>query len=269
MKNKNKITPFSQNLEPIRVLIWGKDFHALAAAHAAALLGHDVLIYGDNTPEALTAPTPLYMPLPGIPARSDILDINFIGQPDGYADKLVNQGGAGRYPEDYMAGGRTVYDLGQTHAWLIETYGSYIKHAGQYGAAALRAAIGELQPAMVFSSVPKPLLCSDRQHTILGAPVKHMAVASDREGAKITYNGDNDAPWAIDTTLFGSSWRTYGAHLAPPLSEDKFTEDVLPQHSSCDCFEDDVTFLGPLGRWDVRTRLHQSFYRTAAQLGAA
>lgn len=254
-----------------RVLVLGSGFDSLLAAHAAAMLGHDVKIYAEEHVEETHLASGLLMAaIPMIDAPMAWLRIEQVGEADGFMDKLLNQGGAGHEPEGIEWDGRAVFDGVATYRWLRDTYLGYATLVpGGIGAKEVRKIIADLQPDHTFSGIDRDEICGDRNHSFAAAAVVTMPSFSSSPAVNVTFNGDPDEAWAMSVNAFGEGWRAYGAHRHPPVSKEKKSGYILPQGMSCDCHVADVTFVGKLGAWDPQWRRHRSFFSPFARMDLA
>lgn len=258
----------------MKVLVLGSGFDSLLAAHAASVLSHDVLICARNAEfEPLTGPQILRAPIPMVHAGQAPVLLRQIGDPDTFLDKLYNQGGAGKEfdginPE--LVTGTMLWDAVGTYEWLFETYGRFINtFDGGIKFKDVKAIKDDVGAEYVISGIERAVLCGDRQHSFAAARVVTMPVASS-SGASITYSGDTDDPWVIESHLFGHGWRSYGAHRHPPVSPERLNDYIIPQGFNCQCHapmsETSMDLVGQLGAWDPKWKRHESFYNTFANL---
>lgn len=257
-----------------RVLILGSSYDSLLAAHAASMLGHDVKIVSD-TPGAEFEPGPnlLLNPIPLIDVAGAPLKVEVRGDPDVWMDKLTNQGGGGREPEEVdLEDGRMVFDSRATLEQLAAMYQPYVQVEERgIGHKDVIRLMEKYTPDITFSGLDKDEICGNREHSFQAAAIVVMAPPKPTvlNQSYLTVSGDTDDAWAMEYSVFGAQGRVYGGHKHPPVAKHKLAGLILPQGTNCDCFAADISPVGRLGAWEARSPRHRSFYRPFATLDHA
>ena len=256
-----------------KTVIFGGGFDGLLAAHAASLAGSDVLIFmtpgearlaGQNF-DFFKGPDPLLVPIPMIDTPTRVIDVLFKGDPDDYMDKMLGQGGRGKDIQYYPPTDHTMIWNGEdVLKWLKETYLKYATVVKEgFRRADAELLIDSYSPDDVFWAMDRRIMCHNRECSWSAAQLVAIEQPfDDGELSHLTFSGDSDDAWGIESRLFGRGFRLYSGTRFPPVSAEKRFNYLAPQGFNCNCEIDDrVTFVGRLGRWDGTQRRHDSFYR--------
>ena len=251
-----------------RVIVLGAGFDSLLAAHAASVLGHDIHIFASNIkPESLPGHQLLLAPIPMASTHLQPLKFTEKGDPDAWLDKLLNMGGRGYEPEGVGMDldGRLTWDAHETYNWLVDTYGKHVKEIDGKLGMKVKDLMDTEKPDFLFSGIDRREFCHEpREHIFQAATVVTMISPSQTSQMLnyIEFSGDPDDAWAIESSLFGTASRTYGAHRHPPVSADKLESYEIPQSTNCSCYSaaDNVFQVGKMANWKGTIQRHRSFY---------
>ena len=259
------------------IAILGTGPAGLMAAHAAALDGWPLMLFGQDDGEGnvkksrLGGAQFLHQPLPMLhddQAPDGILTYHTLGDTRTYQKKVY---GSTVVPFVSM---ENVRDGQEVPAWSLQnTYETLWDYTSADKANIVDVTPAWLDEAMekqwfdhIISTVPTPCLCRTMHTEDFVAPhqfvtqsvyIANEAMIEDED--TICFNGDGGYSWYRSANIFGHGSTEWGASVDPPLQ----TVTVhKPLRTNCDCFADTVQRMGRFGTWTKGVLTHDSFNNT-------
>lgn len=251
-----------------RVAVLGCGPAGLGAAHAARVAGLKADVFSVRRKSEMFGAQYLHKPLPGMTETAPVpVRVVLMGTHDDYRRRVY-----GDQADDVPV--VSTEDLPPEHdAWDIRsTYENmWLAYADQIREATVDAAFvanlllaGEYD--QVFSTIPLPALCADREHTFTSQDIWALGDAPERGvfasdiadpgNNVIICNGNGAASWYRAAKVFGRTtveWPLTAADAPPDASRVR-----KPLANDCDCW-DEVVRLGRYGKWEKGVLVHHAY----------
>lgn len=249
----------------MRALVLGCGPAGLMSAHAFAMTGHDVLIVSRKRRSEMYGAQYLHSPIPGMtPTPPVTVNYRLDGTVDQYRKKVYGNESRIEVSPESLTGKHDGWDIRATYLELWDTYSEYVQDI-EIDPVSFKGLQKDLNPDVVVSTVPRPLLCYDDSHTFSGQHVWAIGDAPERgvfspvKMAKNTVvcNGEPSPGWYRASTVFGYSTVEWPFHPRPPFAG--VSEIVKPLHHTCNCYGEDVFHFGRFGRWSKGALSHEAF----------
>lgn len=245
----------------MKVLVLGCGPAGLMAAHAAALLHHDVIIVSRKRKSPMLGAQYLHQPIPlaTSPDASFVIRYQLNGTVEEYRRKIYgNKPIKSVSPED-LVGSHMGWDIRQTYDWLWVTYSEYVKHA-ELGPDSVDDTVRWAGADKVISTIPANWLCDQScsfgYEMVWIAPTALLPNIPDNF---VICNG-NDAPaWYRCSLIAGHGNTEWPWEFQPPIEGVRTVKK--PLQSNCNC-RPDIVRMGRYGRWEKGVLSHSAFYET-------
>lgn len=260
----------------MRVLVLGCGPAGLLAAHAAALAGHDVLIYSKARKSRLYGCQYLHAPIPGI-SEDQPVDVSYTldGTAEEYRKKVYGPDWKGEVSPETLEADHHAWDIRAAYDRLWEMYGPYVQDADLSDPATLDGVLASGQD-VTFSTIPAPLLCADPGHDFLSEKVYALGDAPE-EGQFVPWslgaqygehgvlcNGRDVPSWYRLARVHGYTTVEWPGRKKPPV--EGVAEVVKPLATTCTC-RPEVHRLGRYGVWKKGVLSHEAFFVATITLG--
>jgi hypothetical protein len=260
----------------MRVLVLGCGPAGLMAAHAAALAGHDVLIYSKARKSRLYGCQYLHAPIPGI-SEDQPVDVSYHldGTPEDYRRKVYGPTWKGKVSPETLDADHHAWDIRAAYDRLWDMYGSYVQDIDLQNPEALEGVLHSGQD-VTFSTVPAPLLCADPGHDF-GFETVYALGDAPEEGQYVPFrpaqnygehavvcNGLDVPSWYRLATVHGYTTVEWPGSKKPPVAG--VAEVTKPLATDCTCLPD-VHRLGRYGAWRKGVLSHEAFFEATIVLG--
>jgi hypothetical protein len=259
----------------MRICVLGAGPAGLMVTHAAAMQGHDVVVYSDGEPSRLYGAQYLHQPIPGIDGTPVVtLWHTFVGTLDGYRRKVYGMEWDGEVSPEQFSGHTSAWDIRYTYDELVNRYWSGVFQA-KFTGWGLIGAQNEQAPSMadmkyefdmVFCTIPRKRICINPGHDFSQTEIWAIGDAPDLdiknpiqvESSTLNCNGDLAVSWYRTCNVFGHSTTEWPkGKKKPPITG--VTAVSKPLKTNCDCFDGDMVFLGRYGKWQKGVLTHQAF----------
>jgi hypothetical protein len=246
----------------MKVLILGAGPSGLMAAHAAAIMNHDVVILSKNRKSYMRGAQYLHMPIPMYSKSPFVVDYRLEGTAEGYRDKVYGPDPRIDVSPSSLTGQHFAWDIREAYDGLWDTYSPFIVDVDLTGRK-VEEAIQHYTPDMVFSSIPGNALCVDPNHHFQTEQVwvTEMWRGESAVDNTVVCSGFDDDPWYRTSRIHGWANTEYPNSHKPPLSEDKVHSVLKPIKTNCDCHPQ-ILRTGRYGTWTKGVLSHSSFYDT-------
>jgi len=257
----------------MRVAILGCGPSGLAAAHAALVGGHEVVIFSKSQePSTLYGCQYLHAPIPGFEDVDKIrVQYSLIGTAEEYRQKVYGSAWTGRVsPEDFV-GEHDAWDIRATYAkmWSGIFRGNsiqFVHHSVRYGKL---DTVRMFEPDKIFSTIPATSICRymfPGTHQFLNHGI--WATGSmEADGLKginqVMCNGTDDMNWYRVSNVFG--YRTVEWSKDPGKYVPEAVRVTKPLSTDCDC-NPDVIRVGRYGEWSKGVLVHHVFEKVRTAL---
>lgn len=261
-------------MRPIAIL--GTGPAGLLAAHACALEGKPLAIFGFGERSKIGGAQFLHSAIPGLTgAEPDtLIKYKVAGDAIGYRKKVYGLDPRStpswvsfQHREDGDL--QPAWNLLEAYDKLWDNYSQSIntgvidpewieKHSGDFKA--------------IISTIPAPALCRSMAGLI---PVTHEFISqeilvTDRsilqlEEGTVYYDGTGEHSWYRCSNLFGVGSTEWSTRVNPPYPG--LQKILKPVRKSCDCYED-ILRMGRYGAWNKGELTHDAYFRTRAALHA-
>lgn len=275
-----------------RVGILGCGPAGLAAAHAAARMGYEPIVFSRKVKSTLYGSQYLHQPIPGI-TQSGAVNVTYRLDGGSYEDyqrkvygRTVPPSSEPDQENEFAQTGRVTrhaWDIRQTYDDLWDRYSPYVQDL-EFGRFRDTSYVlhGMGRMVKVYSTIPRPLLClyphTHRFHYAEAwaageAPDLGIVLLRDDPGAPtfypyhIVFHAGPDVPYYRSHNVFGH--RTIEWPYAHGKPADYPTASVVkkPLGTDCDCWPQ-ITKLGRYGAWDKSQLVNHAYSRVVADLTA-
>lgn len=238
----------------MKVAILGCGPAGLLSAHAAALLGHQPVIYSIPQKSQIHGAQFLHRAIPEINDHQPDAELKFtkVGMGYVYATKVYGKPYVRTSWDNYSTGDRV-------QAWNMQA--AYDKLWDVYQHLIIDHLINawevpEILDAFdrVISTVPAAILCRKPYHSFRRIPIWITSAASASVGRnQIVYNGLDADRWYRGCDIFDHRFSEYTFEIygASP--------GLKPMGTDCDCFEGRVLKVGRFGKWERGVLIHHAF----------
>lgn len=252
----------------MKVLVFGCGPAGLLAAHAAAQVpGNELFIISRKAKSALHGCQYLHEPIPGLQHTMDfqMVDYQLVGTPEQYADKVYGKTRPPSVSPQLYVGERPAWNLRDAYEELWARYERYI-YDGELRAANIGNILGDLQPDIVFSAVPAPVLClAGELHTFSSvqcwavgdAPELGQSVPFSCAPFTVRCDATRDTGYYRVANVFGRTTIEWPGYRPKPPLED-VVRFMKPLATNCDCWPD-IVRLGRYGQWRKGVLAHHAY----------
>jgi hypothetical protein len=251
----------------LRVAVFGCGPAGLMAAHAAALSGCDVVVYSKARKSRLYGCQYLHAPIPGV-TEGDPVDVRYqlVGTEGEYREKVYGGTWNGDVSPGTLDTDHEAWDIRQTYDKLWEMYGSFVIDWDFSQKGSVETAL-DIDPDIVISTLPAPLLCSAPNHSFnyekvwaLGdAPEEGQVLNYGLQDGTVVCDGTRDRAWYRASKVFGYTTVEWPGYLRPPI--EGVAEVKKPLATDCTCHPD-IIRMGRYGLWTKGVLSHEAFYVT-------
>lgn len=254
----------------MKVLVLGCGPAGLMAAHAAALMGHEIAILSKARKSHMKGAQFLHgpIPLPGwVTDEPFEVDYQLRGTADGYRQKVYHDIPVFRAdklklkvsPEE-LAGKHQAWDIRVAYNWLWDKYGLLVKDADLYPTV-IDEALDWVKADIVISTIPAKLLCLEG-HTFASQRIwssdQQMEALPDNT---VVCNGESVPRWYRAAKIQGWNTVEWPYEVKPPLPQHQLWDVEKPLFTNCSCFPD-IVRMGRYGKWQKGVLSHSAFYET-------
>lgn len=259
----------------MRVAIFGAGPAGLLIAHACEQLRVEYTIFSDSDrPSQLHGAQYLHAPIPGIPDIPRVLLTHRItGSIEGYRRKVYGMDWTGEVSPEKYGGTEHAWDIRYTYDWLVERFWPKVQKARingwrLEGHEAGFPTMRELnaQYGLIFSTIPRRILCVDPNHEFGYARVYTMGDAPDLgvhvpvqvNPNTLVCSGEREVSWYRACHIFGHvtvEWPTVGRRK-PPISG--VVEVQKPTRTNCTCWPE-ISYQGRYGQWRKGVLVHDAY----------
>lgn len=264
----------------MRALVFGCGPAGLIAAHAIAMAtGRTPAIASKPRKSELFGAQYLHEPIIGLEATQPagtLIDYRLMGTADDYRVKVYGELWQDRVSPEDLIGNHYAWDIRAAYDELWDRFGRDIIDVDVsirtgVDMTSISAIISSVD--LVVSSVPKPLLCFNPQHTFASQTVWAMGDAPERgqrcpviaNPNTVVCNGDSEPAWYRASTVFGYSTVEWPEDKKPPIPG--VAEVQKPLLNTCDCWPN-IVHVGRYGRWEKGVLSHTAYTDTLAGLEA-
>lgn len=257
----------------VKVVILGCGPAGLFAAHAAASLGHDIVIYSRKRKSELHGAQYLHRNIPGITQESPEFSVwyQLQGTAEGYAKKVY-----GEVPPDFVSPTRL---LGEQPAWDIreaydrawKLYSGEVINVEPITPHDIERALypgGILRDAQVISTIPATQICKRTgEHTfayreawaIGDAPERGIECPVSVIADSVVCDGTSDVGWYRASNINGYRTAEWPEVSRPPISDVALIKKVV--RTNCNCWGVDGFWrAGRYGAWDKSLLTHHAYW---------
>jgi hypothetical protein len=248
----------------VKVVILGCGPAGLAAASAAVILGHRVVIISKSSAPSklygcqyLHAPIPGYEDVPSVRVRYELR-----GTAEQYRRKVYGEEWQGKVsPEDFI-GEHDAWDIRETYARMWEHLIGTLRIPIIYNDASpsrigeLRNRIRHLRPDRIISAIPAPALCVNN-HTFTGHQIWANGSTTEDEVTPnlVLCDGTLSVRWYRMSDVFG--YRTTEWASRPPAGMNAVPV-LKPLATDCDCWPEFLR-VGRYGSWRKSALVHEVY----------
>lgn len=254
----------------MRVMVLGCGPAGLMAVHAAAGLGHDVVVVSKKRKSEMYGAQYLHKEIPGIDCgKPELIHYRLEGSITGYREKVYGSNYRGTVSPDELEESHWGWNIRAAYDDLWDTYGRFVidrefqcpedidelLRKGRHGA------------DLVVSSLPAPLLCTTPEHTFAVQEIYAIGDAPERgvvnpikvPPGTIVCNGEPDVGWYRTANVFGRSTTEWPLKRKPPVTGVALVNK--PIATNCTCWPD-VRRVGRYGQWTKGVLAHTAYYET-------
>lgn len=248
----------------MKVLIFGCGPAGLMAAHAAAILGNDVIILSKARKSHMRGAQYLHAPIPGATSGDPFgITYSLRGSADAYREKIYGPRYRGPVSPEDLSEGHAAWDIRQTYDWLWETYGRFVKNTDLGAPGRISQALLWSMPDVTISTVPAPILCDDDAHQFRQEEIwsNDLDVQEVPENTVIC-NGEKAPAWYRASRIQGYTTVEWPNWSRPPM---EIHNVVKPLTTNCICLPN-IHRMGRYGRWTKGVLSHSAFDETVELL---
>lgn len=248
----------------MKALVLGCGPAGLMVAHAFSMHGNDVIVVSKKRKSEMYGAQYLHYPIPGMTEKAGhMVSYELKGTPKEYREKVYGPTSKVKVsPTDYV-GEHMAYDIRSTYDNLWDTYGDYVQNV-ELSPDVLRAAIKDLKPDAVLSTIPMPWLCEDETHSFIKQQVWAIGDAPERgvfcpvtvPAFSVVCNGEPVPGWYRAANVFNRKTAEWPERSKPPIRDVALIDK--PIRTTCDCFPD-VIRLGRFGKWAKGELTHHAW----------
>lgn len=255
------------------VFVLGCGPSGLVAAEAALTAGHEVKVLSRKRPSHLWGCQYLHAPIPHMtPLEPVTVDYVLHGSIVDYRDKVYGPGFRGDTSPDEYEGRHQAWDLRATYDKLWHKWEPHIVDVSFDQKVAADVIPDFLRDGIVISTIPRPVLCSNRRCTFASQDVWALGDSEEQQCPvypprpnMVLCNGERDVGWYRTSKVFGYTtcewpWRD---GRKPPYSGVAMVSK--PVITDCTCLPE-VQYVGRYGRWQKGYLVHQVWEDVAKRL---
>lgn len=253
-----------------KVLVLGCGPAGLFAAHAAALSGHDVIIYSKKRRSHMYGAQYLHYPIPGLrhDNKSFMVDYRLEGETWEYAEKVYGDSVPFEVsPEKYL-GLQPAWNIREAYAVVWELYEGriiYLTVEPEF----MQTFINSFD--LVINTIPSDRFCKDTErHTfryrnvwaIGDAPDKGQLAPKLAPLNTVICNGEGDVGWYRASNIDGWCTVEWPEDRKPPI--EGVVSVTKPIDNNCDCWDDTGKYwrAGRFGLWRKDVLAHHAYWWT-------
>jgi len=248
----------------LKVAILGCGPAGLMAAHAGAMLGHDIRILSKPRKSFMHGAQYLHSPIPLASSRDPfIINYRLRGDAGIYREKVYGIDSDLEVSPNSLSEWHEAWDIREAYDWLWTTYGDYVTpwDAEMEGLEEIWENVD-----VIVSSVPRPLLCRSGTHSFSSASVWATDRAFDLEKDNtVICDGTKDKAWYRSSLIQGWGNTEWPEEKKPPIDEDHLWKVLKPTMHNCDC-QPEVFHVGRYGSWDKKQLSHNAYFDTYKML---
>jgi hypothetical protein len=241
-----------------KVLILGCGPAGLIAAHAAATLGANFIVYSKKRKSYMNGAQYLHAPIPDM-SISQPFEISYqlSGEVDGYRQKVYGDANVEVSPES-LVGRHEAWDIREAYDNLWDTYRDAVVDE-----LITPELLSHLQrwwkPDLVISTIPATILCSNGQHKFQS----EMVWSTDTSEVylrdnTVLCNGEEKFPWYRASLIQGHANTEWPYHAYPSQYDGKIWRVQKPISTTCNCFQT-IHRMGRYGKWTKGVLSHQAW----------
>lgn len=239
----------------MRAAVLGCGPAGLMAAHACFRQDAEPVIFSIKRKSPIGGAQYLHHRIPGLTNHEPDGTVNFVkyGSERVYARKVYGDEHAVTSWRNYEEGPHKVWNLREAYEKLWTIYSDLILD-GPVTDRLLAELPGRYD--LVFSTIPRPVLCTNPEHQFRQQEV-WIAYYADpiMQNNTIVYDGTHHEAWYRQSLLFG--WRSTEWSFKPDNIDTMLVKKPLA--TDCDC-QDRIYKLGRYGRWDKPVLAHHAFF---------
>lgn len=235
----------------------------LMAAHAINLAGRQPIIYAPKEPSKIPGAAYLHKPIPDISGvdPEGMVRYRKIGKRDGYALKVYGDASAPCSWDDFEAGMYPAWSLRNTYEKLWEAYKAFIIPI-EVDANDVEAMLTDYP--LVISSIPRKVICRDRQHHEFQSRHYWHSEKSALTAIMpniLVYSGSPAHSWYRTSQIFDHQATEF---IELPMEWDaEIWPGEKPLGNNCDCWEErNLLFVGRFGEWRKGVLAHHAFEKS-------
>lgn len=235
------------------------------AAHAAAMLDHDVVIASKKRKSEMFGAQYLHAPIP-VMTKGDPVEVDYIleGTPDQYREKVYGKTSRVEVSPESLSANHLAWDIRQTYDSLWRTYGSFVQNIDLSPRGEVDDMLKHLNADRVISSIPAPFLCKNDNHSFYSEEVWSIGDAPERgvfcpvqvKDNTIICDGTGDVAWYRASNVFGYHTAEWPHRRKPPVESVALV--TKPLRTDCDCYPN-IMRVGRYGRWQKGVLSHEAF----------
>jgi hypothetical protein len=256
----------------MKVAILGCGPAGLIAAHSAATVGHDVVIYSRKRRSITFGAMYLHAPIPDISPDNPemMIDVNKVGTRWGYAESVYGDPNAEVSWDKFTIGPTPGWDLKSAYSKLWRQYNKLIVDVQ-----VTPESVEGIKADMVFSAIPARSICLDWQHRFDAVNIVVLHGPTTVEENIMVYNGVDLVgmpAWYRYSRIRGyQSWEFSEDHAPTNISTSVLAEGVRvskgikPLRTTCTCHPN-VVRIGRFGKWDRHAFTHHGYEEVRSAL---
>lgn len=248
----------------------------LMSAHAAIMLGYDVVVHSKKRKSEMFGAQYLHRPIPGISTDDHRFEIDYVlqGSEEDYRKKVYGPNWDGSVSPEDLVGSHDGWDIRAAYDILWKQYANLIVEQEFKGPEDVRKLIDEHSVMdMWASTIPARVLCASPQmHAFSAQDVWAIGDAPERgvfcpvqvADETVVCNGESAPGWYRASRILGYGTAEWAGEHKPPI--EGVSKVVKPLATTCDCFPE-IHRLGRYGKWTKGVLSHEAFFDTWHGLG--